>query len=74
MPKVSVKVGCTIKLGDPMQQFGNYARMDFEVSDIDTERDLQEQLETSSTAIKSAFDYLMRKMNHEIDKQLDAKL
>lgn len=74
MAKVNVEIGATIKLGDPMASYGNYFKCTMGVSDIDTERDLKEQLQASSVAIKSAFQYLLDKLNKEIDEQLDAKL
>ena len=74
MPRVTVRVGCTVKLGDPLANYGNYFKCDMEIADIDTERDVTEQITGSSSALKTTFKYLMDKMNKELDAQLDAKL
>lgn len=71
---MSVHVGCTIKLGDPLTNTGNYFKADLEIKDIDTERDIKEQLEESSAALKTTFNYLFGKLDKEIENRIGAKI
>jgi len=74
MPLVSVHVGCTVRLGDPLSQSGNYFKADLEIKDIDTERDVQEQLKESSSALITTFNYLFQKLDSEVDKRLGVEI
>lgn len=74
MPKISVDVGCTIRLGDAYSPGGNYFKMNLGLSEIDTEGDISTQLKDGLKATRATFDLLYEMLDGEIEKKLEEKL
>jgi hypothetical protein len=53
MAKIGAKIGYTVNLGD-----FNSMRIDLEFSEIDTEGDVEKQIETAVTDLRDAFSEL----------------
>ena len=71
MPKVSVHLGFTFRVGD--LSTNQYGRVDLSIDQIDTERSIKEQLEESKDAAEQVWTFVKDKVDHQIDEVLDAK-
>ena len=70
MPKVSVKLGFTFRVGDLATN--QYGRIDLSIDQIDTERPIDEQLEESKEAAEQVWTFVKEKVDHQIDEVLDS--
>tara|TARA_R100001443_G_C3350424_1_gene176714 strand:+ start:349 stop:582 length:234 start_codon:yes stop_codon:yes gene_type:complete len=68
MAKVGVKLGFTFRVG-PLDT-NQYARMDMEVHDIDTELPIDEQLKEAGLTIDKAYTVIHDKVDEEIKNVL----
>ena len=68
MAKVGVKLGFTFRVG-PLDT-NQYARMDMEVHDIDTELPIDEQLKDAGLTIDKAYTVIHDKVDEEIKNVL----
>ena len=69
MPKVSVHLGFTFRVGD--LSTNQYGRVDLSIDQIDTERPIDEQLEESKDASEQIWTFVKDKVDHQIDEILD---
>ena len=69
MPKVSVHLGFTFRVGDLATN--QYGRVDLSIDQIDTERPIDEQLEESKDAAEQVWTFVKNKVDHQIDEVLD---
>ena len=69
MPKVSVHLGFTFRVGD--LSTNQYGRVDLSIDQIDTERPIDEQLEESKDAAEQIWTFVKDKVDHQIDEILD---
>ena len=69
MPKVSVKLGFTFRVGDLATN--QYGRIDLSIDQIDTERPIDEQLEESKEAAEQVWTFVKGKVDKQIDEILD---
>ena len=70
MPKVSVHLGFTFRVGD--LSTNQYGRVDLSIDQIDTERSISEQLEESKDAAEQVWTFVKEKVDHQIDEILDS--
>ena len=70
MPKVSVHLGFTFRVGD--LSTNQYGRVDLTIDQIDTERSISEQLEESKDAAEQVWTFVKEKVDHQIDEILDS--
>jgi len=70
MPKVSVHLGFTFRVGD--LSTNQYGRVDLSIDQIDTERPIDEQLEESKNAAEQIWAFVKDKVDHQIDEVLDS--
>ena len=70
MPKVSVHLGFTFRVGD--LSTNQYGRVDLSIDQIDTERSISEQLEESKGAAEQVWTFVKEKVDHQIDEILDS--
>ena len=70
MPKVSVHLGFTFRVGD--LSTNQYGRVDLSIDQIDTERSITEQLEESKDAAEQVWTFVKEKVDHQIDEILDS--
>ena len=68
MAKVGLKLGFTFRVG-PLDT-NQYARMDMEIHDIDTELPIEEQLEEAGLTIDKAYTVIHDKVDEEIKNVL----
>ena len=68
MAKVGVKLGFTFRVG-PLDT-NQYARMDMEIHDIDTELPIDEQLKEAGLTIDKAYTVIHDKVDEEIKNVL----
>ena len=68
MAKVGLKLGFTFRVG-PLDT-NQYARMDMEVHDIDTELPIDEQLKEAGLTIDKAYTVIHDKVDEEIKNVL----
>ena len=61
MAKIGAKIGYTVNLGD-----FNSMRIDLEFSEIDTEGDVEEQLNTAVNDLREAFSELATEAKHAV--------
>ena len=71
MPKISVEVGITFKLGGKDSKSMDFFRTTLNVSEIDTELPIQQQLSDSVEGAKLVFNQLVEQLNDIIDAQLN---
>jgi hypothetical protein len=64
MAKVGLKLGFTFRVG-PLDR-NQYARMDMEIHDLDTELAMDKQLEEAGLTIDKAYQVVHDKVNNEI--------
>ena len=64
MAKIGVKLGFTFRVG-PLDT-NQYARMDMEIHDLDTEISIEEQLEEAGLTIDKAYQVVHDKVDSEI--------
>ena len=64
MAKVGLKLGFTFRVG-PLDT-NQYARMDMEIHDLDTEISIEEQLEEAGLTIDKAYQVVHDKVDSEI--------
>ncbi len=64
MAKVGVKLGFTFRVG-PLET-NQYARMDMEIHDLDTELPIDEQLKEAGLTIDKAYNAIHDKVDEEI--------
>ena len=69
MPKVSVKLGFTFRVGDLATN--QYGRIDLSIDQIDTERPIDEQLEESKEAAEQVWTFVKGRVDKQIDEVLD---
>jgi|TARA_R110000765_G_scaffold386968_1_gene479082 hypothetical protein len=69
MPKVSVHLGFTFRVGD--LSTNQYGRVDLTVDQIDTERPIDEQIEESKEAAEQVWTFVKGKIDTQIDDILD---
>jgi len=69
MPKVSMHLGFTFRVGD--LQTNQYGRIDLSVDQIDTELPIQQQLEESKEAADQVWTFIKERVDHDIDEMLD---
>ena len=69
MPKVSVKLGFTFRVGDLATN--QYGRVDLSIDQIDTERPIDEQLEESKEAAEQVWTFVKGRVDKQIDEVLD---
>ena len=69
MPKVSMHLGFTFRVGD--LQTNQYGRIDLSVDQIDTELRIQQQLEESKEAADQVWTFIKERVDHDIDEMLD---
>ena len=70
MPKVSVHLGFTFRVGD--LSTNQYGRVDLTIDQIDTERSISEQLEESKDAAEQVWTFVKEKVDRQIDEILDS--
>tara|TARA_R110000824_G_scaffold397512_1_gene600478 strand:- start:31 stop:249 length:219 start_codon:yes stop_codon:yes gene_type:complete len=70
MPKVSVHLGFTFRVGD--LSTNQYGRVDLTVDQIDTERPIDEQIEESKEAAEQVWTFVKEKIDHQIEEILDS--
>ena len=70
MPKVSVHLGFTFRVGD--LSTNQYGRVDLSIDQIDTERSIAEQLEESKDAAEQVWTFVKGKVDNQIDEVLDS--
>ena len=70
MPKVSVKLGFTFRVGDLATN--QYGRIDLSIDQIDTERPIDEQLEESKEAAEQVWTFVKGRVDKQIDEVLDS--
>ena len=69
MPKVSMHLGFTFRVGD--LQTNQYGRIDLSVDQIDTELPIQQQLEESKEAADQVWTFIKERVDSDIDGMLD---
>ena len=69
MPKVSMHLGFTFRVGD--LQTNQYGRIDLSGDQIDTELPIQQQLEESKEAADQVWTFIKERVDHDIDEMLD---
>ncbi len=69
MPKVSMHLGFTFRVGD--LQTNQYGRIDLSVDQIDTALPFQQQLEGSKEAADKVWTCIKERVYHDIDEMLD---
>ena len=69
MPKVSMHLGFTFRVGD--LQTNQYGRIDLSFDQIDTELPIQQQLEESKEAADQVWTFIKERVDHDIDEMLD---
>ena len=69
MPKVSVHLGFTFRVGD--LSTNQYGRVDLSIDQIDTERSIDEQLEESKEAAEQVWTFVKGRVDKQIDEILD---
>ena len=69
MPKVSVHLGFTFRVGD--LSTNQYGRVDLSIDQIDTERPIDEQLEESKEAAEQVWTFVKGRVDKQIDEVLD---
>ena len=70
MPKVSVHLGFTFRVGD--LSTNQYGRVDLTIDQIDTERPIDEQLIESKAAAEQVWTFVKDKVDKQIDEVLDS--
>ena len=68
MPKVSVHIGFTFRVG-PLDQ-NQYGRIDLNIDQIDTDLPLDKQLEESKAIADTVFEVAKAKVDAQIDDML----
>ena len=70
MPKVSVHLGFTFRVGD--LSTNQYGRVDLSIDQIDTEQPIDKQLEDSKNAAEQVWTFVKDKVDNQIDEILDS--
>ena len=70
MPKVSVHLGFTFRVGD--LSTNQYGRVDLSIDQIDTEQPIDKQLEDSKNAAEQVWTFVKDKVDNQIDAILDS--
>ena len=70
MAKVSHSLSITFRVGDASNQF---AKINLEVNDIDTDLPIEEQLRNVENATDVVWSYLRNKLDREIEEILNDK-
>lgn len=68
MAKVGISLGLTFRIGP--ENTNQYAKINLEVSDIDTEAPIPPQLEQTNDAVNQVWDYVYKKMDDEMTERI----
>ena len=69
MPKVSMHLGFTFRVGD--LQTNQYGRIDVSVDQIDTDLPIDEQLDQTTDAAEQVWSFLRKQVDEKIDDILE---
>ena len=69
MAKVSVHLGFTFRVGDLATN--QYGRIDLSIDQIDTDLDIEEQLDTSKDAAEKVWNVIRGQVDEKLENMLD---
>lgn len=69
MAKISINGGVTLHIGQP--EMNEYIRLGVEISGIDTELDLEDQLSIAKPYVERVYDEVMGKLEEQIQLELN---
>lgn len=69
MAKISVHLGFTFRVGDLATN--QYGRIDMSIDQIDTDLDIEEQLDTSKDAAEKVWNVIRGQVDEKLENMLD---